>query len=65
MNILPKSPTFSPVPLDDDELIQEIEHQAEINDDQWDLTEQADSEQLSRYWESVEGQSLQEEQKKI
>lgn len=43
-------PMLSPAAAEDDELIREIDNQAEIHDDAWTLESTPDSQQLERAW---------------
>lgn len=51
---MPHSMSLSSVPADDDELAQAIVNDPEDHDNNWQLTNQPDSEELEQYWTNVE-----------
>jgi len=52
---LPTSPMqLSPVPIDNDELVQDIENDPATHDDVWELAERPEMGELTQFWESVE-----------
>lgn len=45
---------LQPQAIDDDDLSQAIMADADVHDDNWQLTETPDTEQLEAYWQNVE-----------
>lgn len=45
---------FSTVPTEDDELIAEIDNQAVVHDDNWNLDPAPDTVELEQFWNGVE-----------
>lgn len=51
---MPHTMQLSPVMADDDELVQEIDAQAAVHENDWELVERPDTNELEQFWITVE-----------